>query len=172
MRDFKYTVTEKDYIEKLPIRELIKREFNFSSRLRTKIKKNKSVFLNDTSVPWWITPKPGDKLLILLPDETSYFEPANVPIIPLFEDNDLLIINKPAGYVVHPTNGYTENTIANGVAQYMIDTNQSFKIRFINGLQYRAAAYAGVATQFAWGAMTILMFSAAPFIRLMLIIFL
>ncbi|NLB33838.1 MAG: ABC transporter permease [Tissierellia bacterium] len=35
-----------------------------------------------------------------------------------------------------------------------------FKIRFINGLQYRAAAYAGVATQFAWGAMTILMFSA------------
>ncbi len=35
-----------------------------------------------------------------------------------------------------------------------------FKIRFINGLQYRAAAYAGVATQFAWGFMTILMFSA------------
>lgn len=35
-----------------------------------------------------------------------------------------------------------------------------FKIRFINGLQYRAAAYAGIATQFAWGFMTILMFSA------------
>lgn len=35
-----------------------------------------------------------------------------------------------------------------------------FRIRFITGLQYRTAAYAGVATQFAWGAMTILMFSA------------
>lgn len=35
-----------------------------------------------------------------------------------------------------------------------------FKIRFIKGLQYRAAAYAGTATQFAWGFMTILMFSA------------
>ena len=35
-----------------------------------------------------------------------------------------------------------------------------FKIRVINGLQYRAAAYAGVATQFAWGGMTILMFRA------------
>lgn len=35
-----------------------------------------------------------------------------------------------------------------------------FKIRFINGLQYRAAAYAGIATQFAWGFMTILMFDA------------
>lgn len=35
-----------------------------------------------------------------------------------------------------------------------------FRIRFLNGLQYRAAAAAGVATQFAWGAMEILMFRA------------
>ena len=35
-----------------------------------------------------------------------------------------------------------------------------FKIRFINGLQYRAAAWAGAATQFAWGAMNILMYRA------------
>nr|MDD6335109.1 ABC transporter permease [bacterium] len=35
-----------------------------------------------------------------------------------------------------------------------------FRIRFINGLQYRAAALAGVCTQFFWGALTILMFSA------------
>lgn len=33
-----------------------------------------------------------------------------------------------------------------------------FKIRFINGLQYRAAAYAGVATQFAWGFMYIMLY--------------
>ncbi len=35
-----------------------------------------------------------------------------------------------------------------------------FRIRFINGLQYRAAAYAGIFTQFAWGFMTLLMFWA------------
>jgi len=35
-----------------------------------------------------------------------------------------------------------------------------FKIRFINGLQYRAAALAGLATQFAWGFMEILAFAA------------
>ncbi|MDR3595292.1 ABC-2 family transporter protein [Clostridium sp.] len=33
-----------------------------------------------------------------------------------------------------------------------------FKIRFINGLQYRAAAYAGVVTQFAWGFMYIMLY--------------
>ncbi len=35
-----------------------------------------------------------------------------------------------------------------------------FRIRFINSLQYRTAAYAGIATQFVWGFMEILMFSA------------
>ena len=35
-----------------------------------------------------------------------------------------------------------------------------FRIRFLAGLQYRAAAWAGVATQFAWGGLTILMFRA------------
>lgn len=35
-----------------------------------------------------------------------------------------------------------------------------FRIRFSNGLQYRAAAYAGIATQFAWGFMELLMFRA------------
>ena len=35
-----------------------------------------------------------------------------------------------------------------------------FRIRFSNGLQYRIAAYAGISTQFAWGAMNILMFRA------------
>jgi len=35
-----------------------------------------------------------------------------------------------------------------------------FRIRFSNGLQYRAAAYAGMTTQFAWGGLEILMFSA------------
>lgn len=35
-----------------------------------------------------------------------------------------------------------------------------FRIRFLAGLQYRAAAWAGVATQFAWGAMNLLMFRA------------
>ena len=35
-----------------------------------------------------------------------------------------------------------------------------FRIRFLAGLQYRAAAWAGIATQFAWGGMNILMFRA------------
>jgi len=38
--------------------------------------------------------------------------------------------------------------------------NSFFRLRFVNGLQYRAAALAGIATQFTWGALEILMFKA------------
>ena len=46
----------------------------------------------------------------------------------------MLVVNKPAGYTVHPTRGHKSGTMANGVAKYMLDTGQSFKIRFINRL--------------------------------------
>jgi 23S rRNA pseudouridine1911/1915/1917 synthase len=82
----------------------------------------------------WMVPKAGDIVSISIPDEISYFPPESIPIQPIYEDDDLLIINKQPGVVVHPTNGHPDHTIANGVTQYMLDTDQSFKIRFINRL--------------------------------------
>lgn len=35
-----------------------------------------------------------------------------------------------------------------------------FRLRFVNSLQYRSAAFAGIATQFFWGLMELLLFSA------------
>lgn len=133
-REFKYTVTKEDHEQELSVRELLRRRFSFSSRLRTKIKKNKTVYLNGDQTPVWIAPKTGDEITVCIPEETSWFPPEDIPIDPVYEDEDLLIINKQAGYTVHPTNGRPDHTIANGVAQYMLDTHQSFKIRFINRL--------------------------------------
>ena len=44
----------------------------------------------------------------------------------------------------------------NALGQYLT----LFRIRFIAGLQYRAAALAGIMTQFAWGGMTVLLYRA------------
>jgi 23S rRNA pseudouridine1911/1915/1917 synthase len=90
--------------------------------------------LNGAPVNPWVVPKAGDCLAVSIPDEISYFPPEPIAIQAIYEDDDLLIINKQPGVVVHPTNGHPDHTIANGVTQYMLDTNQSFKIRFINRL--------------------------------------
>lgn len=135
MKDkFTYTVTREDEQKERPVKELLRHQFNFSSRLRTKIKKHRGVTLNGSPADPWVVPKAGDVIAISIPDETSYFEPESIPITSIYEDDDLLIINKQPGIVVHPTNGHPDHTIANGVTQYMLDTNQAFKIRFINRL--------------------------------------
>ena len=132
MSKFNYTVTDLDIGSS--IKEIIRQNFSFSSRMMARIKRNDCIYLNGNPVRLFIVPNLGDIIEIDLPEEQSHFTPQNIPIISLFEDDDLLVINKPAGYVVHPTSGHPVNTIANGIAKYMIDTNQSFKIRFINRL--------------------------------------
>lgn len=132
MTQFNYTVTESD--KELSVKELLRRNFHFSSRLMTKLKQQDLVTLNGEPVRGWMMPSPGDKLTVTLPEETCDYPPEDIPIEVVFEDKDLLVINKQAGHVVHPTKGKPNNTIANGVMKKMLDDGDSYKIRFANRL--------------------------------------
>lgn len=132
MTTFRYTVTEKD--EGLAVKSIIKQAFGFSSRMMIKFKQNESLRLNGESVPGWVRPKAGDLIEIDLPEERSDFEPEDIPLEVVFEDEYLLIINKQPGYVVHPTMGQPRHTMANAIMHYMQTAGQSFKIRFVNRL--------------------------------------
>jgi 23S rRNA pseudouridine1911/1915/1917 synthase len=52
------------------------------------------------------------------PEETDVI-PENIPLSIVYEDDDLLLINKPAGMVVHPGSGNYSGTLLNGVAYYL-----------------------------------------------------
>ncbi len=41
--------------------------------------------------------------------------PENIPLEILYEDNDIIAINKPKGLVVHPANGNPDGTLVNGI---------------------------------------------------------
>lgn len=132
MTQFTYIVTEND--KELTVKELLKRNFHFSSRLLTKIKQQDLAKLNNMPVRGWMKPSLGDKLTVTLPPETSDFPPEDIPISVVFEDESLLVINKQPGFVVHPTKGKPNHTIANGIAKKMACEGQSYKIRFANRL--------------------------------------
>lgn len=127
---FIHTVTEEEIGKQYF--ELLKQNFEFSSRFRTKIKRDGLALINGKHEKMYKKAKLGDIISICLPQEISDFEPEYIPFDIIFEDSDLLIINKPAGYVVHPTKGHPIHTIANGIMHYMQDSGQNFKIRFIN----------------------------------------
>lgn len=142
MSKFKYIVTEEDH--GLPVKKLVRTKFTFSSRLMTKLKKQNLIFLNGEPVQGWITPEPGDIISVKLPEEKSEFPAEDIPIDPVYEDDDLMIINKQPGVTVHPTKGHPVHTLANGLMKYMEDTDQAFKIRFINRLDMNTSGLIAV----------------------------
>lgn len=64
--------------------------------------------------------KPLDVIQVLLDHEPHDFtiQPENIPLTIVYEDDDLLVINKPAGLVVHPGHGNYEHTLLNALAFY------------------------------------------------------
>jgi len=140
---FEYIIQETD--KELPIKELLKRNFGFSSRLMTRLKANDLVRLNGELVKMYQKGNPGDRITVFLPKEKSGFEPENIPISVVYEDDDLLIINKQPGFVVHPTKGHPCHTMANGIMNYMLQQHKHYKIRFINRLDMDTSGLLAIA---------------------------
>ena len=65
--------------------------------------------------------KPGDRISLVMPYPKREIEiiPENIPLEIPYEDDDLLLVNKPAGMVVHPGAGNFHGTLINAVAWHM-----------------------------------------------------
>ncbi|MDX1687972.1 MAG: RluA family pseudouridine synthase [Candidatus Promineifilaceae bacterium] len=64
----------------------------------------------------------GERVQVVLPEvEESGLRAQKIPLDILYEDDDLLAINKPAGMVVHPAPGHSEGTLVNAVLGYRPD---------------------------------------------------
>ncbi len=73
---------------------------------------------------------PGDEIEIeLIASTTCDFVPENIPLNIVFEDDDLVVIDKPAGLVVHPAAGVTSGTLANALAYHFQRLPNSQSIR-------------------------------------------
>ncbi|WP_251441404.1 RluA family pseudouridine synthase [Veillonella intestinalis] len=73
----------------------------------------------------------SDELRLQLPKEKIDYEPIEVALTILYEDDDLLILDKPVGITV---NSKGQISLANGVAQYFKDNGIKRKVRFLNRL--------------------------------------
>lgn len=63
--------------------------------------------------------KTGDVISYQLPEEKPLqIVPENIPLEIVYEDNDVLVINKPQGMVVHPANGNYQGTLVNALLGY------------------------------------------------------
>lgn len=80
--------------------------------------------------------KEGDRLVVTVPEVESgeNIIRTEMDLDILYEDEDILVINKPAGMPMHPSMGNYENTLANGIAWYFSQKGEDFVYRCINRL--------------------------------------
>ena len=120
MRELKLVIEEKH--DGQSVGQLIKNHFKISSRLLTKLKQNDLIKLNGEHVTVRGIVKVGDELKLIMPESSSMnVIPVDIPLDILFEDEDLLIVNKPKDMPVHPSMNNYDNTLGNAVRYYYKD---------------------------------------------------
>lgn len=120
--------------EGLKVIDICMQFMSVSSRLFRTCKNNKAIFLNGIWGSVNRLCKPGDVISIMLDHDENTFDPEQSDLKIIYEDCDLLVVNKPPFLVVHPTKGHPYGTLANQLSFYQYKQKEDYKIRFINRL--------------------------------------
>ena len=81
------------------------------------------IHVNDRPVKSNYKVRPGDVVTLMLdrPRHESTIEPEDIPLDVVYEDDEVMVVNKPAGLVVHPGAGNFHGTLVNAVAWHLKD---------------------------------------------------
>lgn len=95
---------------------------HISRSFAQKLIKEGKIFVNNKNVKESYKVKAKDEVSIIIdiPKETT-LKPQNIPLDIIYEDKDIIVVNKPKGMVVHPGNGNKEGTLVNAVLAYAKD---------------------------------------------------
>ena len=110
-------------------------EAKLSCRMVTRLKQlEDGILLNGVKVRTIDRLHTGDRLALTLPDEKNTISGEKMPLSIVFQDEDILIINKPAGLAMHPTHNHQGDTLANAVAAYLNEQGSGAVFRAVGRL--------------------------------------
>ena len=100
------------------------------SKIQSEIKKG-SVLVNSKTVKPSYSVKEGDEIVFEIPETTIKIEPENIPLNIVWEDENMLVVNKPSGMLTHPTTIETTGTLVNALlykyGENLSDVNGEFR---------------------------------------------
>lgn len=132
-RDFYYLITAEEAGKSI---EFFLKSKGYSKHIIIQIRNAGGIRVNGSH---GITPqvlKEGETLHIHVEEQESSkrIVPTALPFPVVYEDEDLLVINKPANMPIHPSQGNFENTLANAAAWYFQQKREAYIYRAINRL--------------------------------------
>ncbi len=134
-RILNYDIKKED--EGMMLRDVIKREFHLVSHdmSRAKYETEKGICINDRQVLVNHIVKEGERLTVRLTDRPAgNIVPTKGDLDILYEDEDVIVLNKPAGIVVHPSHGHFADSLGNFVAWHYEESGHPHEVRTIGRL--------------------------------------
>lgn len=120
---------------KRKIREFLKEELNLSSRFIKSAAIEKRIIVNGMAVKMNYVLNGDEEIEVnLSKEESQNIEPENIPLDVVYEDEDILVLNKAPFMVVHPTKSHQTGTLANGILHYFKETKQDCIVRLVSRL--------------------------------------
>lgn len=122
--------------EEIRLELFLQREFGLTKRQVRQAKfREKGILVNGERCRVTEMVKPGDQVRVLTEEDCiQKILPENGELHILYEDEDLLVLNKPAGVVVHPSHGHYRDSILNQAAGYYDKKQENIKLRVIGRL--------------------------------------
>ena len=145
----------KDY-DKKTIREFLKEYKDMSTRFIRKAALDKRILVDGQKVKMNYTLQQGQKVEVILNrEETQDIAPEHMDIEVAYEDQDILVVNKPPFMVVHPTKSHPYGTLANGVIGYFREKGDKSIVRLVSRLDMNTSGLIIIAkNQFAHMALS------------------
>ena len=111
---------------------IIKEQY-ISQRMRRRLRNEGIITINDEPATWNTLVHGGDHLVMkLTPEQEFSLSPMDLDIV--YEDEHILVINKAAGVLMHPTSTVRDHTLANGVLYYYQETHQHYDFHPVHRL--------------------------------------
>lgn len=145
-RTIRHTVGPQE--EGLPLLAILKGPLGFSSAAIRRMKLAGSIRLNGAAAYTTARVHAGDAVCCTLPPEAQsspHIQPVPGPLCIRYEDQDLLILDKPAGTPVHPSQGHFTDSLANYLAYEMAQRGTPFVFRAVNRLDRNTSGLMAVA---------------------------
>lgn len=120
----------------LNINQILQNKLNISSRLLYKLIKNERILLNRNICDTRNYPNARDVLIVDFDyeEDNSNIVPTKMNLDIVFEDDWLIVVNKPAGIAIHPSILHYSDSLCNGIRFYFDSIRLKKKIRPVNRL--------------------------------------
>lgn len=117
MRELKFTVPNE--YDGISLKSFLRKYCGISARLMVRLKREPmGITKNRLHAVVTETLRAGDAVRIRMPDDEKQIEPVEQSLSVVYEDDDLLIIDKPANMPMYPAPGHDRDSLANAIAAY------------------------------------------------------